>query len=509
MRGKRNCCIVAMLGIALLALLTACSITIDMGGNPTAAPTQAPLASEVAAVPTATPLPTEAPAATEAAAPPEAPPPTEIPPTEAPPAAEEEPALPPAEACDAAQAAWIGTFGFGLNCLDAAGWHLYTGEDTPISDQIKDVAACSDGRAWLLHSYGLDVTDGSAWESFRNAWGFGSGEGLACDGAGGVWVAHFEGISHYDGSEWTTYPAAQLGTGKNVNLVKDVAVGPNGEVWAITANSVAAFDGQGWKVYETGKGFDKDYYFEQVAVDGQGRVWAAHGGGIWMFNGKKWVAHTSKQLSQVNSLAVDGQGRIWAGTYAHGVGVYDDKGWVAYSHAKSGISSDHVKSLAVDGRGRVWIGTQWGLNVLDGKTWHTYHMHTSGLGDNEIFTIAVAGQGPDLPPPFERAPGSLSGVLVQGTEPLRAAKVEACAEFIGMTFSGPSPCADMAFSAKAVTGDDGAFRFESLPVGRYGLAFQNAEGKWIRLSESFGLGDKQQLVNEGAETAVGTLDVSK
>jgi hypothetical protein len=432
--------------------------------------------------------------------------PSEPPTEEPPPAALVEPL---AEVCDLSQAAWIGTFGFGLNCLDGAGWHLHTEDDTAISNQTADLAVCPNGMVWILHSYGASATDGGSWNTFRDAWGYGSPEAVACDGAGGVWVAHYEGVSHYDGGQWTTHEASKLGTGENVKLVKDVAVAPSGMVWVVTANSVAAYDAGTWTIYETGKGFDKDYYFEQVVVDGKGQVWAGHSGGVWQFDGTNWVAHEGRHLGQVKSLLVGADDRLWAGTVANGVSVYDGKSWVTYDRENSGLSSNQVRALATDDQGRIWLGTEWGLDVFDGGGWQSYQMGNSDLADNDVYALAVAGNGPPLLVPVEEPAGSLAGTIVRGSDSVAGASVEACAEFIGMVFSGPSPCADMAFHAAAVTGDDGTFRFAELPEGRYGLALQAGDEGWGRLTGRFGIGDKKVTVLAGQETDLGEIDISQ
>jgi hypothetical protein len=280
-------------------------------------------------------------------------------------------------------------------------------------------------------------------------------------------------------------------------------------VWAVTANSVAAFDGQAWTVYETGSGFDKDYYFEQVIVDGKGQVWAGHSSGVWQSDGANWVPHEGQHLSQVKSLLVDAQGHLWAGTVAHGASVYDGKGWVTYDRENSGLSSNQVRALATDDQGRIWLGTEWGLDVFDGGGWQSYQMGNSGLADNDVHALAVSGNGPPLPSPVEEPTGTMAGTIVRGSEPVAGASVEACAEFIGMVFSGPSPCADMAFHAAAVTGDDGTFRFAELPEGRYGLALQAGEEDWGRLTGRYGIGDKKVTVRSGQEIDLGEIDISQ
>jgi hypothetical protein len=503
--------------LAVVILLPPFALMVACGPSGAPEPVEAPPPTALPDQTSPDQAPTKAvvPPATEAPSPPPAvetaPPPAEEEPTQ-PPAGEPQvaaPVEPLAEVCDLSRAAWIGTFGFGLNCLDGAGWHLYTEDTTPISNQVADLTVCPDGTVWVLHSFGASATRGESWETFEHAWGYGSPEAVACDGAGGIWLAHYEGVSHYDGSQWTTHEASKLGSGENVKLVKDVAVAPGGTVWAVTANSVAAFDGQTWMVYETGKGFDKDYYFEQVIVDGKGQVWAGHSSGVWQFDGTNWVAHEGQHLSQVKSLLVDAQDLLWAGTVARGVSMYDGQGWVTYDRENSGLSSDQVRAISTDDLGRVWLGTEWGLDVFDGETWQSYQMGNSDLADNDVYALAVSGDGPPLPQPVEEPTGTLAGTIVRGSEPVAGASVEACAEFIGMVFSGPSPCADMAFHAAAATGDDGTFRFTELPEGRYGLAFQAGEEGWARLTGRFGIGDKKVTVRAGQETELGTIDISE
>ena len=408
-----------------------------------------------------------------------------------------------------AGAAWIGTFGFGVNALDKAGWHAYATKVSPLpSDQIKDIAVLLDNRVWITHSLGLSVTDGTTWNTIKLPQNASSPAGLAGDAKGGVWVAHFRGVSYYDGTSWTTHEASKLGSGANVGLVKDVAVAPDGKVWVVTANSVAVFSGTAWTFYEKGKGLDKDYYFEAIAVDLKGIVWAAHGSGVLALDGTNWTSHEGSHLSQTKCLAVDAGGLLWAGTYARGASVFDGKGWVTYNRANSELSSDNVRSLAVDSRGRVWLGTEWGLSVLVGKKWTTYHMHTSGLADNDLYALAVGGDGPELPASLEKAPGSLSGKVFRGRDAVSDGTVVACSQFIGLTFTGPSPCADNALSASAVTDGGGEFAIKNLPIGRYGLSIKSPDGKWSRLTTG-GIGDRKYLIVEGKDTYIGEINLGQ
>jgi len=403
---------------------------------------------------------------------------------------------------------WIGTFGYGLTRLDNSGWRTWMGAkpDLP-SDQIKDIAAGPDNRVWIVHSLGVTVTDGRTWQTIKNGWGFGSPECAACDAAGGLWLGYYGGVAYYNANGWTTYPAKLLGSGANVNSVKDIAIDRNGAVWVLTANSAARFADNNWTYYEKGLGWDKDYYFTKIATDTKGRVWAGHGTGIIMFDGTKWVKHESANLSQIQCLATDAKDRVWAGTYAKGLSMFDGRDWKTFNRANTKLSSDHVSAVVVDAGDRLWIGTEWGLNILDGSDWRVYHMSDADLADNTIYTLATIGDGPPLPAPKQKTPGSLTGRLVKDSEPLAGMSVEIGTEFLGMFFTGSTPFADNPYSRLTTTDQKGGFAFAKLPVGRYSIAFKGVNGKWRRLTDAYGIGDKKVEIKEGQVTDLPVIDL--
>ncbi len=416
-----------------------------------------------------------------------------------------------AESCDTAQSVWIGTFGFGVNCLDQAGWYAYTQNAGSLpTDQVQAVAVCQDS-VWVAHSLGLSTTDGKSWKSIKREPALVSVEGLACDGKSGVWIAHYQGVSHYDGAKWTTYEYTKLGSGAYANLVKDVAVAPDGKVWVVTSSSVAMFDGDAWTVYEQDKGFEQEYFFAKIVVDDKGMPWVGHGAGVLSFGGKTWEIYDTPALNQVESMTVDTEGHVWVGTYSKGVSMFDGKSWITFNRENSKLTSNHVKALAADAQGRIWIGTEWGLNVFDGRDWQAFHMSTSDLLDDYIYALAVSGKGPELPNLKAKKTGSLNGRIKRGSEPVSNATVVICTEFIGTFFTGTTPCSSQPFTLTQPTGKDGKFAFSELPVGRYGLTVSDPapNGKWIPLTSYSGLDLGRVEVREGKRTDLGDLDISK
>lgn len=413
--------------------------------------------------------------------------------------------------CARENAAWIGSFGYGVSCIDEDGWHGMTQETSGLGgDLVSRITIGPDGRAWIVNTGGLSVTNGRTWNTFdRGAWDGGSANAVAFDAQGNPWVAHYEGVSHFDGKEWTTWPSTLLGTGDHTSLVYGVAVAPDGVVWAVTPNSIAAFDGTDWTAYEEDAGLDDRYSFSDI-VAGPSGVWAAHSGGVLEWQEGSWLDHSSPDLSSVTSIALDRDGSVWVGTWSHGLSMFDGTGWLTFDRATDGLSSDSVRSVAADAQGRIWAGTDHGLDVYDGDTWETRYMHDSPLLDNQVVAIGVAGDGPVLGAAAPRAPGSLTGIAVEDGTPVADTTVELCTQYVRTPpDSDSTPCADNVLSLQTTTGADGRFTFTDVPVGRYAIAIQSSQLEWLDVTELATEAYHRALVPEGETLDIGTIDLTK
>lgn len=406
--------------------------------------------------------------------------------------------------------AWIAGSKGGVACLDTDGWTSYNGGWGSFpGGRVADIAVCRDGTSWLATTSGLVSTKGRTWVNHA-ATRYTSFDAVACGAKKGVWLAGYKAVSYYDGKKLTKHAASKLGTGEYVNLVKDVAVAPDGHVWVATSNSVATYDGSRWTYFEKGRGFDADYYFERIAVDGGGRVWVAAGSsGLLVYDGTAWTVLDEPFLSMSQALAADARGRLWVGTHSHGVSVLDGQEWTTYDRSNSELPDNAVGSLSTDANGRAWIGTDWGLAVLDGSDWTVYHMSDSSIPDDEITAMAVAAKGPDLPAPVPKKPGALKGRIVRSGTAQAGLPVEICAGYLGMFYFGATPCSNQPNFRSTTTDASGRFAFSRVPAGWYSITFHPPGGKWTTLSSTFGLGSSQKLVSAGKTTDVGTIDLAK
>ena len=404
--------------------------------------------------------------------------------------------------------ACFGSFGHGLTCIEDGEWVSYTREDSPLGgDQIQDIAVCANGRILVLHTFGVSAYDGQTWREYAGGWGNTSGDAIACDADGGFWVAHFEGVTHFDGAQWTTYAATEhLSTGPDAsNLVYDVAVAPGGQVWVITASSVAVFENNVWTVYEEDTGFDQRYFFGKIALDRNGHPWVTCSQGVFSFDGLFWTLHENGDLLTTESIAIDANNRVWIGTLNRGVAVLENGGWRTFSRQNSDLASDHVRTIAADADGRVWLGTVWGVHVIAGDTWTTFQMHTASLVDNDIYAIGVIGKGPTLPPVEESVPGSLRGrVVATDGAPLPNATIAVCVESLYKAVYEQSPCVGQPYARTTATGSDGTFTVDALPAGFYVIAI-DAGGQWVRVAATSGLAARRVRVQPGEDVYLGEI----
>lgn len=403
--------------------------------------------------------------------------------------------------------AWLGGFGCGVTLLDNQGnWFGFREESGALStDQIYDIALDPSGEAWIANSLDISLTDGQNWRQAATDF-YGGGDAITIDASGNVWTVGYDRASFFDGTTWTSYQSNNFGNSEFVNLVKDVAVDAEGRAWVATSSSVAMFDGTMWTAWEEGAGFVERYFLETIAAGPDGRVWVGHSDGVLLYDGQGWTEiNLGSMTPQIQDIAVAPDGRVWVATHNDGASVYDGQGWTTYTRDNSGILSDRVRAIAFDGQGRVWLGTTWGLSVFDGTNWTSYTMSTSGLAAPCVETIAVGGNGPTLPPPTEVKLGSVTGLIVLGTQPVANATIVLCSDDPGMLFSGPHPCSEYPFFYEATTDSEGRYTLTDIPIGEYHFTWRIPEGEWM----AYLIGGGKIIVREGVMTEVPSINAEE
>ena len=408
--------------------------------------------------------------------------------------------------------ACFGSFGYGVTCIENNEWVNYSEQNGALSgDLVKDIVVCPSGELLVLNTSGVNLFDGAVWRNYGQGWGYGSPEAIACDARGGFWVAHYQGASYFDGATWRTYTVKEvLSTNPEAyESVNDIAIAPDGAVWVVTVNSIAVFAKEKWTVYEEGTGFDDKYFFERIAFDSRSNPWIISSSGLHHRDGLSWDFYPSVAYATPQSIAVDPQERIWVGTLSRGLLLFENESWLTFTPQNSALASYNVSALAVDAAGRIWVGTAWGLHVIEGETWTNYQMNNSDLTDDTIVALAVAGAGPALPTAQQKAPGTITGRLVDADgAPLANTALEVCVETIYSSYRGATPCEGHPYTRNAVSDADGAFTIENLPSGFYNLAIQTGE-TWLLYTTRIRGVSERVLVQAGESTELEEIIVGE
>jgi hypothetical protein len=380
-----------------------------------------------------------------------------------------------------------------LTCLDGDGWHVYTLDD--FGDQLyldlpnsrtfyppNWIVPCPDGRVFLKMGYVYLLENGLLFQVTRRGSDPISPDNFACGRNADFWFSENRNIYHFDGRDWTEYPENNfLGSGSTgEDRVNFLAVAPDGELWVITTNSIATFDGAAWQVFEAGKDFDKTPSAEELVIDTNGIVWLSSGTGLLKYDGIKWSAFPSPDDVFIHFMALDRENRIW---------VVDSRNFYLFDPPKNRwdlqfdmeeLSGAAINSVQVDGQGRLWVATNYGLAVHADSGWTVYHTYSADLYSNIVEKLIVFGDGPQLPALMLKEPGSIHGRLVNSDPTIYENKqVEICLKDL-TSFHGKTPCEDQAFHAVTTVDIDGNFTFTNIPVGKYFLMIQRDENSWFR-----------------------------
>ncbi len=276
---------------------------------------------------------------------------------------------------------------------------------------------------------------------------------------------------------WTTEPATTFDAG----LLSDIAVDHQGRTWVVETHHLYRLDGDAWTKIDGMFTGNKEPFFGAIAVGADGAVYVSCNPGLFVFRDNAW---TEVQVTG------DGYGmsldELTAGPAGHvyGSGGVDEVVTIEPGEpakrrqlAKITPKAHRGDMLAVDGQGRAWVTSDNGLVVLaaNGDLLQQWLPGTVAGVSGAVTALAVVDDGPSLPELQAAVTGHIAGRILRGGKPVEGAAVQLCNSPLTMFQS--VPCEDASFTAEAVTGADGAFLLQNVPVGTYGFAIK-PDAQW-------------------------------
>jgi ligand-binding sensor domain-containing protein len=204
------------------------------------------------------------------------------------------------------------------------------------------------------------------------------------------WFATNGGLAYNRGTEWKIY---DYSNGMPADEIFDVAVCPNGDVWAASWLGAARLRGEEIQKFGTGEGLPSSFIYH-VVCDGA-KVWFATDRGLARFDDPGFTVFkggSGLPGIDVRDVYAVGPDRVWVGCIG-GAAYYDHGTIREYTTVKTGLPSSNIYAVAARGD-EVWIGSDAGVSLLrDGELVRTYNVANSNLRSDVINDIAFRANG--------------------------------------------------------------------------------------------------------------------
>ncbi len=411
---------------------------------------------------------------TDRGATPPAPTTATAPPPGAAPATAEQPAPVPVDYRAAAGPAYLGVGGAGL-------FRLEDGVLTKVIDHrytFHEVVAGPDGVVFASAVGGLwKVGRGAPEDLEHNAPQLIQQLAVGPDGV--LWASDRTAIHRWDGT-WTEEPAATF-AGPDP-LIEDLAVDRDGRVWVVKASALWRLDGDRWNQLDIGFTGTTEPFFSAIAMHPDGSVYVTCNRGTFAFTDGAWRrTGLTGRYGSLDELVVGPAGHV-AGSGGIGtIAVQAPTGAVRTADVDDGPArAKRGDVLAIDGAGRAWVATDHGLVIFDrdGGLAQQWSPGTVAGITGKVNAVAVIGDGPTLPTLTAAATGTIVGKVLRAGKPVAGADLELCD--LPLTMFRRTPCESSTARYRATTAADGTFALPDVPVGSYGFAVKPG-AQWVIL----------------------------
>lgn len=296
---------------------------------------------------------------------------------------------------------WVGAAG-GLLSFKGGQWQQFGGTTEAKITDLHELEATSDGKVWAASAplgggrlclfdpqsaaCAAVITDSMSQPILA----------LALDENGNPVYGTNKGIYWVEGEMVSAYIAAdELAS----NFADTFAQAPDGMLWVGTDAGIQVLDpadpSQLWTTYarSTTEGLGGSWGTD-LAISPDGVVWAAiTNGTASRFEGGTW--RTFEELSSYDAVTLDAEGRAWFGDDYKGIVVLNADGTTAMTFTTAeGLPSDSVYALLTDASGTIWIGTANGLaKYADGSLSTVFGSDDTRLPNRYIRSLALAPDG--------------------------------------------------------------------------------------------------------------------
>lgn len=321
---------------------------------------------------------------------------------------------------------WIGTDN-GLNVYNAATSTFRrvdivdTKETTPPvtgrDSSVRTLFIASDDSLWVGTGAGLiKVTSDGSQTHYRHeatdpqTLGQGAVHAIAQDTQGNIWVGtNTSGLSRLSpaSGEIIRFRRGFYESDLPGNVVRDLMVDPEGDLWVATYNGLWRGDTETLRFQYTPLVSDEGKVTTRtrnLLSDNEGRIWVGTDDGLFVLDQEaetssnfthKGSDPSSLSDNKVSALFEDAGRVIWVGTY-NGISKWNSAAprFALYKidrNTEGELAGNSITSFAED-KTTLWIGTFTGLTAYDKASGEFRRMDDFALSDNRVMALAVEEQ---------------------------------------------------------------------------------------------------------------------
>jgi len=234
---------------------------------------------------------------------------------------------------------WIGYQGGygGLSCLQGTNWTWYKDSAAGFPNWTFDMKINpSNHDIWVAGGLGFGKFDNVNWTVYNNSnspFPGNAAHGIDIDSQGNVWVACSEefhttgGLIKFDGQNFNLYQKSNSALPEDA--VTDVLVDPMDDIWIATIHpGLVKFNGTTFTVFDTTNGAP-DICFNRIARDSYGNIWGVSWNKIAMFDGQNWTVYNFPGADcnyNRTDIEIDPFDNIWISGLPMGVFVFNPGG---------------------------------------------------------------------------------------------------------------------------------------------------------------------------------------
>jgi ligand-binding sensor domain-containing protein len=274
---------------------------------------------------------------------------------------------------------WFASDLNGLSKLANERFYVNTIKDGLIYEEVNTILEGNDKSLWIGTQKGLSIYKDGIYLNYDQKYFGGNVKiwSIALDKNGNYLLGTGNGLLIYNGKTFKRIVCDDKES--QMNVVYDVFVDDNGEVWLGTQAGVAKLVDGFIQPFE--KVFITKSFVYKIHQDGLGNFWFGTEDGLYNYDNKSVKHFTEKDgFTDLNVSCIinDKKGDIWFGTNA-GIFKYNNNVFIGV-YQKLGMPAKEILSIVVDSENNIWAGLSNGIDKIESKN-NNYKIKHFGIDD--------------------------------------------------------------------------------------------------------------------------------